>query len=404
MSGKAAGMMCEPNAGRVAPSPAGRGSARGRAGERGMALVIVVAVIAMLTITVVEFTYNVQLDQHRVRNSLHALQAELMARSGVNLAEGFIGLDETMDVDTYTDEWLFVLSRFCEEQVLGEEGFTTRLRCNVRDESGKINVNLTRDPRGQRPGPETFTVSTILRDALRCMFEGQGIDVQIVDRLADYWQQDPVELADGTQRDVPIFRSIEDFAATFGIPTQHLGFLRRFLTAFPTRGPLAIKGININTAPPEVLAAVLSAGADNPCASTPEVDDILERQLDPDNPIKTAADVQAVMPQDDYRGQRAGVFVRNSNVFALEASAVTSFATAEEGDGGGGGIGKTLSEVVYRSCDEAEAGKCQHWTLKPMDWQKEGGARLFRETDRLSELEQFYGGADAVDIGALFNR
>jgi type II secretory pathway component PulK len=366
-----------------------------------MALVIVVAVIAMLTITVIEFTYNVQLDQHRVRNSLHALQAELMARSGVNLAEGFIGLDETPDVDTYTDEWLYVLSRFCSEQTLGEEGFTTHLRCGVRDESGKINVNLTRDPRGQPPGPETFTVSTILRDALRCMFEGQGIDVQIVDRLADYWQQDPAELPDGTQRDVPIFRSIEDFVSTFGIPSQYLGFLRRFLTAFP---PSRMRGININTAPPEVLAAVLSAGADNPCASTPEVDDILERQLDPENPIKTQADIQSLMPQDDHKGQRARVFVSTSNIFALEASAVTSFATAEEGEVNGGGIGKTLSEVVYRNCDKGEAGKCQHWTLKPIDWQKEGGARLFREPDRLSELEQFYGGADAVDVGALFNR
>jgi len=372
-------------------------SAAGRSGESGMALVIVVAVVAMLTITVIEFTYNVQLDQHRVRNSLRALQAELMVRSGVNLAEGFLGLDETQDVDTYTDEWLFALMHFCREQTLAEEGFTTRMRCGVRDESGKININLTRDPRGQRPAAGTFTTSTILRDALRCMFEGQGIDVQVVDRLAEYWQQDPLELSDGSRRGVPIFRSLEDFVSTFGIPSRHIGFLRQYLTAYPRA---RMPGININTASREVLNAVLTAGADNPCGSIPEVDDIIERQLDPDSPIRRA-DIRALMPPDDNVQARTNLFVTKSDIYALEASAVTSFGDDEEGPVSG--ISRTLSEVVHRRCDEPEADKCLHWTFKPIDWQKEGGARLFYEPDRLSELEQFYGESD-VDIGDLFNR
>jgi hypothetical protein len=365
-----------------------------------MALVIVVAVVAMLTITVVEFTYNVQLDQHRVRNSLRALQAELMARSGVNLAEGFLGLDESQETDTYTDEWLFALQHFCSEQTLAEEGFTTRLRCGVRDESGKININLTRDPRGQRPAPGSYTTSTILRDALRCMFEGQGIDVQIVDRLADYWQREPVETSDGSQRGVPIFRSLEDFVSTFGIPTRHIAFLRRYLTAYPRA---RMPGININTAPPEVLNAVLTAGGENPCGSIPEVDEILERQLDPENPIRRA-DIRALMPQDGESQAiqaRTNLFVTRSDIYALEASAVTSFGDDDEDPRSG--IGRTLSEVVHRRCDEPEADKCLHWTFKPIDWQKEGGARLFYEPDRLSELEQFYGESD-LDIGELFNR
>ena len=41
--------------------------------ERGIALIIVLVIVALLTITVTEFTYSVQLDQHRVRNSIHAL-------------------------------------------------------------------------------------------------------------------------------------------------------------------------------------------------------------------------------------------------------------------------------------------------------------------------------------------
>ena len=62
----------------VSTSPAPRPLAN----ERGLALVIVLAVVALLTILVTEFTFNTQLDQHRTRNAVHALQAQLLARSG----------------------------------------------------------------------------------------------------------------------------------------------------------------------------------------------------------------------------------------------------------------------------------------------------------------------------------
>ena len=82
--------------GTALPRPTRSGNVRGGTAsetlrnERGIALFIVLVIVALLTIIVTEFTYSVQLDQHRVRNSIHALQAALLARSGVNLAEGFL--------------------------------------------------------------------------------------------------------------------------------------------------------------------------------------------------------------------------------------------------------------------------------------------------------------------------
>src|SRR5262249_27259495 len=73
--------------------------------ERGIALLIVLIVVALLTITVTEFTYSVQIDQHRTRNAIHALQAQLLARSGINLAEGFLMLDDEPSYDARSEQW-----------------------------------------------------------------------------------------------------------------------------------------------------------------------------------------------------------------------------------------------------------------------------------------------------------
>src|SRR4029453_8078374 len=62
--------------------------------ERGVALLVVLMIVALLTITVTEFTYSVQIDAHRTRNALHALQAQLWARAGFKLAGGFLMLDD----------------------------------------------------------------------------------------------------------------------------------------------------------------------------------------------------------------------------------------------------------------------------------------------------------------------
>jgi len=56
-----------------------------------------------------------------------------------------------------------------------------------------------------------------------------------------------------------------------------------------------------------------------------------------------------------------------------------------------GGIGQTLSTLVYRGTGGqlpagaqpkigANGQPIPNWTLRPLDWQKEGGARLFRAT------------------------
>lgn len=380
------------------------GAVRPHANERGLALVIVLAVVALLTITVTEFTFTTQLDQHRTRNAVHALQAQLLARSGINLAEGFLMLDEEPAFDAYSEEWWIQLQEFCRELPIDP---TMRIRCTVRDESGKININNTRAPR-RRVESQQVTLSAVLRDAMRCMFERRGIDVEIVDRLADYWQQEPPQTADGRPGEIPDFTSLEDFAATFRIPTEALQELRPVLTAQPRR---FLPNININTAPPEVLAAVLNAEQPG-CPPNEAVELAVERQRDIENPFRSTGDISSILQGIENAELKRTGFGVNSKLFRVEASALSNldpdFPEA-------GGIGQTVSALVYRYNDPRTrnrqmgsalrgglGGQAQtalpNWTLRPLDWQKEGGARLFRRPVDDSEDESgFFDDRDEMD-------
>jgi general secretion pathway protein K len=347
--------------------------------ERGVALLVVLMIVALLTITVTEFTYSVQIDAHRTRNALHALQAQLLARSGVNLAEGFLMLDDEPSYDAYSEDWWLQLLEFCKGVQLDE---TTRLRCRVRDESGKININNTKEPRrfAQQQG---VTRSAILRDGLRCMFQGAGVEVDIVDKLTDYWQQDVPPDPNGQPGQVPEFTSLEDFGAMFGIKTEALNKLRPLLTAQPSA---LLRGININTAPRGVLAAVLTEDAPT-CTEPPAVADIMQRQVDVDQPIKSTGEIQGLIAGLDNAALKRALFDVRSKLYRLEASAMTNM---DPNNPTGGGIGQTLSVLVSRTQGQKQPiggpvmgpnGKpIPNWTLRPLDWQKEGGARLFRSS------------------------
>lgn len=375
-------------------------SHRRLADERGIALLVVLMVVALLTIIVIEFTYSVKLDQHRARNALNALQAALLARSGVNIAEGFLVQDEEPTFDAYQEPWWVALNEFCAGMELDP---TMRIKCQVEDESGKININNTRalrvtSARSATPGPTPgtqqpdadLTPDAFLRDALRRIFEAHQIDVQIVDQLKEYWLQDPPANVEPVGRRgvqptpvVPEFASLEDFAGTFHIPTQHLLRLRRLLTARPAR---ELRGINVNTAPAEVLVAVLN--------DAEAVSAIMERRGLDSDPIKGGGDLTPLLANLEHAGVLARVFDYRSRFFRLQASGLTNADPTGEGTSG---IGQTVSVLVLRQQDprarRSGTSEGPGWTLKPLDWQKEGGARLLRrrqeDVDLADTLDQF---------------
>jgi len=348
--------------------------------QRGVALLIVLIVVALLTITVMEFTYSVQIDQHRTRNAIHALQAQLLARSGINLAEGFLMLDDEPSYDAYSEQWWQQLVEFCNGLQLEE---SMRIRCSVRDESGKLNVNNTRGAK-RTTEQQRVTTDVILRDALKCLFKDRGVDPGPLEELPNYWEEQLAQqMPDGRPPD-PQFTSLEDFAQALHIPLEDIHKLRDLVTV---QRRADLRGINVNTAPPEVLAAVLNENAPIECDPNDAVNAIHERQCDPDQPFKSTGEIRGSLGGDQNASARASAFTVQSKLYRLEASGVTN---VDPSDPSGAGIGQTLSSLVARhqglsvnrsgqAPQVGENGKpIPNWTLRPMDWQKEGGARLFR--------------------------
>jgi len=329
--------------------------------ERGIALLIVLMIVAVLTITVMEFTYSVQLDQHRARHALHALQAQLLARSGVNIAEAFLIQDAEPKFDSFTEDWWLQLQQFCTGL---EVDPTMRIKCGIEDESGKININSSRmttaatNTQGQR-----LTKDAFIRDALRRLFDAHQIpvanDQNIGDALEAYWMQEPPP----GMNTVPFFKSVEEFAAKFQVPTRNLPRLRRVLTA------RSRTGINVNTADPEVLSAVIN--------DDKSVQDIINQRGE--QPIANNSAVTQILNNNQVQNatQIGGLFGVKSQFFRLEASAL---ANADPSGGPNNGVGQTVSLLVERK--QARRGQLDAgplWTLSPLDWQREGGARLFSQ-------------------------
>jgi hypothetical protein len=160
-----------------------------------------------------------------------------------------------------------------------------------------------------------------------------------------------------------------------------------------------MRGINLNTAPEEVLSGIISHDTGEQCTASQEVLEILARQGDPENPIRQA-EVQGLFSSLEYGSAAiASLFTTNSSVYRIEASAITN---PNPDNPNQGGVGKTLSVVVRRKCVEETPEGCLVWTLTPLDWQKEGGARLFRERNRFSGLSEYYGEFDPGAVGELF--
>jgi type II secretory pathway component PulK len=359
--------------------------------ERGIALVITLLVVALLTITVVEFTYSVEVDQHMTRNALSSLQASLLARSGVNLGEAFLLRDDDPQVDAYTEDW--GQPELLNSQLIVPERM--RLRVQIVDESGKLNINLTR-PRSvnqlRLPGranlgtqPQLFQSWTTAAGQL---LESRGAPAQISDAISEYWikvfqsafpeailGQTPQPGATRTPVPGPSqlaawdFPSLDDASVIPGLSPSIIRRSRSVLTALDSnRQPV----VNANTAPREVLSAIIPDGS--------VVDNIISQRQE--QGLK-ASDLAALLGQIDQsdpnsRNLRSMLGVRSA-YFTIRASAIVNPNPIT----GRGGISRSASMLVRRDPrpgvpPNAPPGT-PRWTLAQLDWQKEGGAALFQQ-------------------------
>ncbi len=224
------------------------------ADESGIALLVVLLAITLLTIIVVEFTHSAQVETHLALSARNALQATYLARSGVNVAEALVSVDGMISPgsDGPDDFW----ARPYPPLPIGDGTAAFR----VRDEARFLNLNDML--LGGRPRQDRVDVFARLFDALAIerrilMAIVDWIDDDANPGLAPPGAEQPLYLGlrpPITVRNGPLL-TLRELLLVRGVTPSILARLEPFVTVLPVGG----LNVNLNTASAEVLSA-LSVG------------------------------------------------------------------------------------------------------------------------------------------------
>ena len=118
-----------------------------RGGRRGIALVIVLLCTALFYILITEFTTTARIEEHASRNVKFRGEAYYVALGGVNLLKMYLKTDSDLAYDSLDDDW----AKWGRKSEVKSLPFSRFFVTAVADaESGKINVNLFNEAKGEK--------------------------------------------------------------------------------------------------------------------------------------------------------------------------------------------------------------------------------------------------------------
>jgi general secretion pathway protein K len=204
--------------------------------ERGIALVVVLWVVALLTVMSMTYSYSTRIEALTVRNALDAMQARYLAETGVQralwvLAEPTLALRWPADGNNHS--------------IRTEDGM---IEISIVDESAFININ--------HAGPD------LLDGILRVVGVDSRLRQPIVGAILDWRDPDSIRNASGAEdsdyaaaglpygaKDAP-FDSVDELNLLLGMSAAVYGKLEPYSTVYGGGS-----GINAAVAPREVLLA-----------------------------------------------------------------------------------------------------------------------------------------------------
>jgi general secretion pathway protein K len=304
-----------------------------RDGQEGIALMIVLLFIVLLSAIVVEYAYEMQVEASLAANTTNDLQAYIAAKSAVAAGMGLLQadlmessiLDAAQNVkqaatalanikktgqigqtaqggqeeyDSLTDVW----AQGVPYQILND----AIMQCSISDEYGKLNLNALVNSEGQ--------VNEALENALRTLFANLGLEKDPTDAILDWLDPDDDVRPEGAESDTysgletpysckngPM-DSLDELLLIADIPPEFffdaLVYIRgeSMDQKDDTEGPVPLSdlltvhgepsgAVNVNTARPEVLDALMGATGDTNGAA---IEDILQMRLE--EPFKSVQD------------------------------------------------------------------------------------------------------------------
>lgn len=145
--------------------------------EKGVALVLVLVVIALLVSLIVDFTYTMQVDVTLAANQRDEVKALYTARSGVELARLTLQEDDPA-YDARDEAWAL----FEEHPGYLSEDDEGRFKVVVEDEASKFPINNLINEEG--------VIDEGRRGQLERLFEVLDLDLDLIDPICDWLDLD----------------------------------------------------------------------------------------------------------------------------------------------------------------------------------------------------------------------
>jgi general secretion pathway protein K len=234
---------------------------RRRKYHNGIALLATLLAIALMTLLVTDLTTSAALGYRSAANRADGLRAYYLARSGIQVGLAMLAQDSNYDAlrktpyDGLDEVWAQPTP-----PVAVDGG---RVSVAIVDDARKIDVNLLFNLRQRAVDPQRAGI--LLR-----LFSNVGVSTDLLPVLIDWLDPDSVDTPGGAEapyylRLTPPYEprnglmpTIGDMRMLKGMDDASFMTLSRFLTT------AAEEQVNVNTAPPEVLAALAPELENNP--------------------------------------------------------------------------------------------------------------------------------------------
>ncbi|MDP8222170.1 MAG: type II secretion system minor pseudopilin GspK [Candidatus Lernaella stagnicola] len=242
--------------------------------NRGIALIIVLMVISVLTILVLDLHQSVRINFYIASNLIEGIKASYLARSGIQVAAGALLKDvQENNVDSWHEDWYDFLAKAGMPGIPIAEGEMVLME--IHDESGRFNLNGLVNKRG--------SVNQRNLDVFKQLLIAEEIEIEVANAVVDWIDENNEALGGGGVEDQAYgygsnvddmmsknsrFESLQEVRLVHGVTDEVWSKLEPLVTIY---GDAAL---NLNTTNTKVIKAVMKAIDEN--ADTTVADKIEE--------------------------------------------------------------------------------------------------------------------------------
>ncbi|HOP39809.1 MAG TPA: type II secretion system minor pseudopilin GspK [Geobacteraceae bacterium] len=278
-------------------------------GEKGFALVITLIITALVVAVTTEFIHDVFVETSLQHNYADAQQASLIASAGVNGAVKVLKIALTrQEYTSLEDDW-------ASSQVLEDERGS--LRISITEESGKLNLNSIVFPNG--------TLNEAYYGIAVRLFEKLGYSSDSIDVIADWIDTDDSPRAGGAESgyykslSTPYqsknarLETYDELKLVSGFDDAALRSLYPYVTVYAESAAELYSKINVNTAPPELLAVL----------DERMTDDLAERIVEyrKITPLKSSSEITQISGMESIGITLQGKITVKGTIFRIQSRA-----------------------------------------------------------------------------------